>query len=192
MIHLARTVYLIITIYLMLIFVRFILAFMRPSMFNPIVRFVYNATDPYLRLFAGLRFLRIGNIDFTPILALYLLYLLRGLSYNVILTGYFSLAILLNIVIELIFRFVYFFIFIFIVAVGLRFIFEAIGLRTNNVFISIIYSLSEPAVRPVREMIKLGSRRGFDPAVIISLACLVFLRVLLLPKLLKLINMLMG
>ncbi len=192
MIYLANTVRLIFTIYLMLVFVRVILAWLRPSMFNPIVRFIYNATDPYLRLFVGLRFLKIGNIDFTPILAFYLLYLLQGLSYNVILTGYFSLAILLSIVIELFFRFVYFIIFIFIVAVGLRLIFEAIGLSTNSVFVSMIYSLSEPAVKPVRDMIKLESRRGFEPAVIISLAGLVLLRFVLLPKLLKLIIMLMG
>lgn len=190
MIYIANLVRLIFSIYIMLIFVRVIMAWLRPSMFNPIVRFIYNATDPYLRLFAGLRFLRIGNIDFTPILAFYLLYLLQELSYKVLLEGYFSLELLLSLVIILLFRFVYFILFIFIVSVGLRFIFELIGLRTNNVLVSMIYSLSETAVKPVRDIIKLESRRGFDPSVIISLAGVVLLRFLLLPKLRDFILML--
>jgi YggT family protein len=157
-------------------------------MFNPIVRFVYLLTDPYLRLFAGLKFLRIGNIDFSPILAFYLLYLLQELSYEILLTGYFSLDRLLSLVIVLLFRFVYFILFIFIVAVGLRFIFEIIGFRANNVFVSIVYSLSEPAVRPLRNTFRMRSG-GFDVHVLISLAMLILLRFLILPRLLGLITM---
>ena len=192
MIYLANIVRLIFSIYIMLIFIRVIFAWLRPNMFNPIVRFVYSLTDPYLKMFAGIKFLRVGSIDFTPLLAFYLLYLLQELSYKVILTGYFSLELLISLIIVLLFRFVYFILFIFIVAVGLRFIFEIIGLRVNNVFVSIVYSISEPAIRPLRNYLRLGNSRGFDFHVLVSLAILILLRFIILPKLLALITRLLG
>ncbi len=190
MVYLANIVRLLFSIYIILIFVRIILAWLRPNMFNPIVRFVYALTDPYLKLFAGIKFLRIGSMDFSPILAFYLLYLLQELCYKVILTGHFSLELLVSLIIVLLFRFVYFILFIFIVAVGLRFILDIIGLRMDNVFISIVYSLSEPAVRPLRSLLRLGSISGFDFHVLISLALLILLRFFILPKLLGYVMML--
>ncbi len=190
MVYLANVVRLFFSIYIILIFVRVLFSWLRPSMFNPIVRFVYTLTDPYLRLFAGLKFLRIGAFDFTPILAFYFLYLLQELLYKVILMGYFSFEILLSLVIVLLFRFVYFILFILMVAVALRFIFDLARFRGNNVFVAAVYSLSEPAVRPVRNALRLSNRGGFDISVFISLLVIVLLRFLLLPRILRLITML--
>ena len=82
MVYLANGVRLVFSIYIILIFIRILFAWLRPNMFNPIVRFVYRLTDPYLKLFAGLRFMRIGSLDFSPIFAFYVLYLLQELCYN--------------------------------------------------------------------------------------------------------------
>lgn len=188
----AQIVKWLIAIYLLLIFIRVILVWLRPNMFNPIVQFVYNTTDPYLKLFAGIKFLRIGNIDFTPILALFLLYLLMILLGDVIKWGYISAEHIVILTIELLFKFVYFIIFIFIIAVGLRFIFEVIGMRVNNVVVSIVYSISEPAVKPLRNILKVGRIGGFDIHVLISLVLLILLRYLILPKILNLITLLIS
>jgi YggT family protein len=190
MVYLAHIVRLFFAVYILLIFMRVLFAWLKPNMFNPIVKFVYTLTDPYLKLFAGIRFLKIGYLDLTPILALYLLYLIQELSYKVLLTGYFSAAILASMVIILLFRFVYFILFIFIIAVGLRLIFEIIGMRANNVFISIVYSISEPVVKPLRNWIRIAGRDRFDVHVLISLAILILLRYFILPRLLRLISLL--
>ncbi|UCB45667.1 MAG: YggT family protein [Spirochaetota bacterium] len=192
MVYLANIIRLLFSIYILLIFVRVIFAWLRPNMFNPVVRFVYNSTNPYLKLFAGLKFLRIGALDLTPILALYLLYLIQELTYKVLLTGYFSLEILISMIIILLFKFIYFILFIFIIAVGLRFIFEILGVRSNNIFVNIVYSVSEPAVRPLRNWIKIKMKGGFDIHVLISLVILILLRYLILPRILQLISMLFG
>jgi uncharacterized protein YggT (Ycf19 family) len=134
----------------------------------------------------------VGSLDFTPILAFYLLYLLQELSYKVILTGYFSLELLFSLIIVLLFRFVYFILIIFIVAVGLRFILEIIGTRLRGVFAAIVYSLSEPAIRPVRRLLRVENPGGFDFSVLVSLAILILLRFLILPRLLALISRLFG
>jgi YggT family protein len=189
MIHLANLVRLLFSIYIILIFVRVLFAWLRPNMFNPIVRFVYTLTNPYLRLFAGIRFLRIGAFDLTPILAFYLLYLLMELSYKVLLTGYFSWMLLLSLVVELLFRFAFFILFVFVVATGLRFLFELIGRRVNNVIVSIVYSLSEPAVKPFRKLLsRAGGGSGFDIPVVLSFASLVLVRFLVLPRILAFVT----
>lgn len=192
MIHIANLVRLLFSIYIILIFARLLIAWARPTQFNPIVRFVNTLTNPYLRLFAGMRFLRIGVFDLTPLLALYLLYLLMELSYKVLLTGYFSWTLLLSLVVALLFRFVYFIIFVFILAVGLRLIFELLGRRASGVFVSIVYSVSEPVVKPFRSLFFRGSRPGFDLSVVLSLALLVLARFVVLPRILVLITALFG
>jgi len=192
MVYVANIVRLLFSIYIMLIFVRVIFSWLRPSMFNPVVRFVYTLTDPYLRLFAGVKFLRIGLIDFTPILAFYLLYLLQELIYRVLLTGYFSIELFVSLIVVLLFRLVYFILFIFIIAVGLRFILDLIGRKANNMFFSVVYSMSEPAVRPIRNLLKIDYSSSFDVSVLVSLAILVLSRYLILPRILKFISTLIG
>jgi YggT family protein len=190
MVHLAIIVRLLFTIYIVLIFIRVMFAWVRPNMFNPVVQFVYNSTNPYLRLFAGIKFLRIGALDLTPILALFLLYVISELSYNVLLKGSINLQNLISMIIMLLFKFVYFILVVFIIVVGLRFIFEIIGHRSNNIIINIIYSVSELAVRPLRNWFKIRGRSGFDIHVLISLVILILLRFLILPRILQLISML--
>ncbi len=190
MIYLAKIVRLLFSLYILLIFVRVLFAWLRPNMFNPVVRFVYNLTDPYLKLFAGIRFLRIGYLDLTPILALYLLYLLQELSYRILYTGYFSIEILASTIIILLFRFIYFILFIFIIAVGLRFILQIAGPRVNNAFMTIVYSISEPVVKPLRNWLKIRETGRLDMHVLISLVILVLLRYLVLPRILGLVSLL--
>ena len=190
MIYIAKIVRLLFSLYILLIFVRILFAWLRPNMFNPVVRFVCTCTDPYLKLFAGIRFLRIGYLDLTPILALYLLYLLQELSYDILLRGYISVEIMASTIIILLFRFVYFILFIFIIAVGLRFVLRIAGPRRTNPFISIVYSISEPVVKPVQNWLKIRDTGRFDAHACIALVILVLLRYLVLPRILGLVSLL--
>jgi YggT family protein len=187
MVYLANIVRLIFSIYIILIFIRILFVWLRPNMFNPIVRFVYRLTDPYLKLFAGLRFLRIGALDFSPILAFYVLYLAQELCYNVILRGHITPEFLASLTITLCFRFVYFILFIFIVALALRFIFGLVRMGGSNVLATAVYSISEPAVRPFRNLLRIRHEGGVDVAALLALIIFVLARFLILPRLLKLI-----
>jgi YggT family protein len=58
------------TIYMWIIIARAILSWVNPDPYNPIVRFLYNATEPLLyRLRAALP-LFAGGIDFSPLIVL--------------------------------------------------------------------------------------------------------------------------
>ena len=188
MVYLANAVRLIFSIYIILIFIRILFAWLRPNMFNPIVRFVYKLTDPYLKLFAGIRFLRIGSLDLSFIFAFYVLYLLQELLYNLILRGHITLEFVVLLAISYFFRFVYFILFIFLITVALRFIFGFIRMRGNNVVVTAIYSISEPAVRPFRNLLKVQKQKSFDIAALLSLIVIILARFIILPKLFDLIQ----
>jgi YggT family protein len=192
MVYLANVVRLIFSIYIILIFIRVLFAWLRPNMFNPIVRFVYRLTDPYLKLFAGLRFLKIGSLDFSPILAFYVLYLLQELFYNIILRGHITPEFLLTLIISLFFRFVYFILIIFLITVALRFILRLVRFRGNSVFFSVIYSISEPAVAPFRNLLRGRNEGSFDVPALLSLIVIILTRFLIMPRLLRLIVMLIN
>ncbi len=192
MIYLANVVRLLFSLYIILIFIRILFAWLRPSMFNPVVRFVYKSTDPYLKLFAGMRFVRIGVFDLSPLLAFYLLYLLQELSYNLILRGHITPEFILTLILVLLFRFIYFILFIFMIVTALRLIFRVAGIPPGNVFISTVYSISEVVVRPVRNLLKLREQTRFDISVFVTLVIIILLRYLILPRILRLITMLLG
>jgi YggT family protein len=70
----ARILDLAFTIYIFVVVARALVSWVNPDPYNPIVRFLHNATDPVLyRLRRLLPFLQAGAFDFSPIVLLILL-----------------------------------------------------------------------------------------------------------------------
>ena len=78
---LAEVVGLILQIYLWLIIGRAIISWVDPNPYNPIVRFVYSATEPVLEQ-ARRIIPPLGGIDLSPIAVLLLIIFLRNLIVN--------------------------------------------------------------------------------------------------------------
>ncbi|NPA39967.1 MAG: YggT family protein [Thermodesulfobacteria bacterium] len=71
---------LLLTIYIWLIIIRCVISWFFPFSFHPAVRFVYRVTEPVL---GPLRRIipPIGNIDISPIVAIFIIYFLQTLIY---------------------------------------------------------------------------------------------------------------
>ena len=70
----ARILDLAFNIYTFIVIARALISWVNPDPYNPIVRFLHNATDPVLyRLRRMLPFLQMGTFDFSPIALLILL-----------------------------------------------------------------------------------------------------------------------
>lgn len=69
-------------IYEFLILIRCIMSFMRPNLYNPIVRWIYYLTEPVLdAVRRAFPMLSQGGIDFSPIVIIFLLdFTLRYIS----------------------------------------------------------------------------------------------------------------
>lgn len=76
----AQMVNMVITIYIYMVIARAIISWVNPDPYNPIVRFLHNATDPVLYRIRRLIPLNLGGIDFSPIVLLFGLYLLQRFS----------------------------------------------------------------------------------------------------------------
>ncbi|NCO53038.1 MAG: YggT family protein [Deltaproteobacteria bacterium] len=87
-ISLARLVDLVFNIYMFIVIARALISWVSPDPYNPIVRFLHSATDPVLYRLRRLLPFSTGGIDFSPMILIFLLYLVQGLLVNLL----FSLA----------------------------------------------------------------------------------------------------
>jgi YggT family protein len=79
----SRVVYYIVEIYTWLIFIRIILSWIRVSPYQPVVKFIYETTEPVLGFFRRL-IPPVGMIDFSPLVALIAMQVLATLLVRVL------------------------------------------------------------------------------------------------------------
>ena len=73
---LAKVVDLVLTIYMWIIIIRALISWVNPDPFNPIVRFLYQVTEPVL--YRVRRFLPpLGGIDLSPLIVILLIVFLQ-------------------------------------------------------------------------------------------------------------------
>ena len=75
------------SLYAMMCFVKIILTWIPSLNYSKFGHFMAAACDPYMNYFRRFRFLRFGNIDFSPILSLGLLVAVSNIFSNIALTG---------------------------------------------------------------------------------------------------------
>lgn len=76
-----------ISLYTLLCFIRIILTWIPNLNYSKVGRFFSQVCDPYMNYFRRFRFLRFGNIDFSPILSLGLLVAVSNIFTNIATTG---------------------------------------------------------------------------------------------------------
>lgn len=81
---LATVINLVFQIYFYIVIGRAIISWVNPDPYNPIVRFLYNATDPVLDKIRRLLPINFGGIDLSPIVLLVGLEVVRQLLISLI------------------------------------------------------------------------------------------------------------
>jgi YggT family protein len=81
---LYQVVSLVFQVYIFIVVARALISWVGPDPYNPIVRFLYRATDPVLDRLRRFLPLEFGGIDLTPIALLLILYLVKDLLLNLI------------------------------------------------------------------------------------------------------------
>lgn len=92
----------VIIIYTILCLISIFMTWIPGAKFTKFGKFISSITDPYLNIFSRKGWLRFGNIDFSPILALALLSLLSSILGGITTTGMLSLSNILVLVINMI------------------------------------------------------------------------------------------
>ena len=81
---LYQLVDLVFTIYSYIVIGRAIISWVNPDPYNPIVRFLHNVTDPVLDRMRRVLPLQFSGIDFSPIVLLLGLFLVKGVLLQII------------------------------------------------------------------------------------------------------------
>lgn len=71
-------------VYIFIVVARALISWVGPDPYNPIVRFLYRATDPVLDRLRRFLPLEFGGIDLTPVALLLALYVVKDLLLNLI------------------------------------------------------------------------------------------------------------
>ncbi len=74
---LAAVLGMILNLYMWIIIARAVISWVNPDPYNPIVRFLYNATEPVLYRLRRSFPVFAGGIDFSPIVVLIIIYFLQ-------------------------------------------------------------------------------------------------------------------
>jgi YggT family protein len=77
---LAQMIGLIINVYIYIVVARALISWVNPDPYNPIVRFLHNATDPVLFRIRRVLPMTFGGFDFSPLVLLFGLYFLQRLA----------------------------------------------------------------------------------------------------------------
>ncbi len=77
----------VISVYILLCFVRIILTWVPSLNYSKFGQFLAAVCDPYMNYFRGIRFLRFGNIDFSPVLSIGILVAATNILTTIATTG---------------------------------------------------------------------------------------------------------
>ncbi len=75
----AQAINMVFTLYIYIVVARAIISWVNPDPYNPIVRFLHNATDPVLFRLRRILPLQFGGMDFSPIALLFGLFFVQRL-----------------------------------------------------------------------------------------------------------------
>ncbi len=70
---LAKILHIVLTFYMWIIIARALLSWVNPDPYNPIVRFLYNVTEPVLHAIRRYLPVFFGGIDFSPMIVILLI-----------------------------------------------------------------------------------------------------------------------
>jgi YggT family protein len=160
--------------YILIVVLRFLLQVVRADFYNPLSQFIVSATNPVLipmrKVVPSLFGIDIASIVLAIILqmiALQLLFLLAGGGMYPVLPLVFGSAVkLVGLVLN-----IYFYSFIILVVISW------VAPQTQNPAISVVNSLTEPVLRPIRKL--MPSMGGLDFSIMIAMLGILVIKIVL-------------
>ncbi len=164
-------------LYALIVMLRFLLQWVRADFYNPVSQFIVKATSPVLnplrRIIPG-----VGGKDIASLVLAWLVLALQGLLILAIGRSVFApLAALLLAIPDLVELTINIFLYSILIVVVISWV----NPGSHNPAVAILYSLTEPVMRPARRL--LPPMGGLDLSPMLVMIGLVLLKMLLIPPL---------
>jgi len=172
MIQLIGALNFLISIYMMIIFIRIILtwfSWLRDSQIRDVLA---RITDPYINLFRRFTFLRIGYIDLSPMAAIVVLSLVNRFLTTLAFHGRITIGITLALVLQAVWGLVSVVLGFLIIVLILRLVAHFMKLDVYSPFWRVVDSISQPVSYKIIRTIFKDRIIHFTNAIIISIASL--------------------
>lgn len=169
----------VISAYTLLCFIRIILTWIPGAAYSGFGRFLSSVCDPYLNLFRRIRWLRFGNFDFTPAIAICILIALSTILGNFATTQTFSIGILLATLLSLAWSIFTSFIGFMIILLGIRLVVMLINKNSNSqgtIWEQIDRSLS-PFIFKITNIFSGGRPVSYKSALIAGIVSLIVMQI---------------
>jgi uncharacterized protein YggT (Ycf19 family) len=140
-------------VYIILISMRFLLSWFPGAASGRAWRLLLRVTDPYLRLFSGLGFLRRGLFDFTGVAAVLVLVVALDLARVIARYGRFTLGLALGTVVGAIWSGLSFLLILFIVLAALRLVLRLFTRRYESSIGELLEAMVRPMVSLARDLL---------------------------------------
>jgi len=160
-----------VSIYMLIIFVRIILTWFSGMDQGRVPEILSKITDPYLNWFRRFPALRVGYLDLSPIVALGVLSLVNRVLSTLAAYGIISIGIILALILQIAWGAVAFFLGFIILILILRLIAHLLKLESNP-FWYIIESISRPVLFRINRFIFKDRIVNFTTGIITTLAVL--------------------
>jgi YggT family protein len=165
-----------IVVYLILISLRLILTWFQGSTYGRSWELLRRATDPYLGLFSGLRFLRRGVFDFTPIAAILVLVVALDLLSTLQRFGTITLGVVLASVVAAAWSGLAFLLVFFLILAAIKAILLLLRRDYEGPLTSAISLMVEPVVSVVRRVLPVSASLSESAYLFLTVAVLLVLR----------------
>ncbi len=146
MLQMLRIVSTVIAVYMVLILIRIMFTRFRGAASGKPWELLVQVTDPYLSLFSGLKFLKKGMFDFTPVAAILVLVVLFNLVNSILNYGKITLGLFLGSILGAVWSGLSFLIFLFLILAIIRAVILNIGRGSESSFGRMVSMMLQPAV----------------------------------------------
>jgi len=140
----ARVLASVVSIYMLLIFVRILLTWFSGINFGKPYELLSSITDPYLHYFRRFRFLQAGALDFSPVAGLLLLVVVLNMLNTLSIYGKITLGIVLAIILRAVWSAASFLLTLFIILIVIRFVASLVRANTVHPFIRTVDYIITP------------------------------------------------
>jgi YggT family protein len=166
---LLRVVSALLTVYILIIFLRILLSWFQGADLGKAGEILHRITDPYLNIFRGIRFLRIGNFDFSVIVAMIVLWIVSSIVNNLAYVGTITLGFVLALTVSAVASAAGFFLTLFLILGTIRVIGMFLDVNTAGRFWIVLDQILEPMTYRLSNAITRGRGTSYRNALLLFL-----------------------
>jgi YggT family protein len=168
----------VISIYMLIIFVRIVLSWFSGGDYGRVMDVLRSITDPYLNIFRGSRWTRIGYMDFSPVVAIIALSIVSNIASRIAFAGSISVGIVLAMTVEALASAISFFMVLFMILAGIRVVASFFNVDTAGRFWLALDEILRPVAARLSDRLTAHREVGYRNELFIFLGVLAIVLIL--------------